>query len=283
MSSNTQSRRSRLAKAAPLSYWAVSKRPLQILVFLLPLIIAYELGLALVLRSDEGVLSTVAHIRLLQFFEFFGINAGSGLLLGGIAIVVVLFIWHFLARDPWEVDFKVLGMMAVESIILTLPLIVFGQLIVREAISAALPGIGAGVSDSVWGAGAPLLMAGTGAEAHISDLDLWSRLSISIGAGLYEELLFRMILLAALHTLLVDVGKASHKVGATVAVIVSAAAFTAYHPLQDSDGNLLWSRLVFYFVAGLYFGAVYVARGFGIVVAVHVLYDVVMVTAGPAE
>jgi hypothetical protein len=271
MSSPAQSRRSRLAGAAPPSYWTVSKRPLQILIFLLPLIIAYEIGLALVLRSADGVLSTVAHIRLLQFFEFFGIDASSGLLLGGIAIVVVLFIWHLLTRDPWEVDIKALGMMAAESIVLTLPLIVFGQLIVREAISAASVDAGAG----------PLLMAA--AEAQIADLDLWSRISISIGAGLYEELLFRMILLAVIHTLLVDVGKASHAVGATIAVIVSAAAFTWYHPLQDETGQPAWSRVAFYFVAGLYFGAIYVTRGFGIVVAVHVLYDMVMVTIAPAE
>lgn len=271
MSSSAQSRRSRLSGAAPPSYWVISKRPLQILAFLLPLIVAYELGLALVLRSDDGVLSTVAHIRLLEFFESFGIDASSGLLLGGVAIVVVLFIWHLLTRDPWEIDARALGLMAIESVIFTLPLVVFGQLIVREAISAA-------AADSVAG---PLLLGV--ADRQIAELDLWSRLAISIGAGLYEELLFRMILLAVIHTLLVDVGKASHGLGATIAVIVSAAAFTWYHPLEDASGEPAWTRMMFYFVAGLYFGAVYVTRGFGIVVAVHVLYDVVMVTLPPAE
>ena len=58
-------------------------------------------------------------------------------------------------------------------------------------------------------------------------------MSISIGAGLYEELLFRMMLIAVLHTLLVDVGKLASPVGATIAVVISAAAFTAYHPLKD--------------------------------------------------
>jgi hypothetical protein len=271
MSSSAQSRRSRLTHAALPSYWAVSKRPLQILVFLLPLIVAYELGLALVLRSDEGVLSNVAHIRLLQFFESFGIDASSGLLLGGIVIVLVLLIWHLLTRDPWEVNGKALGLMAIEAMVLTVPLIVFGQLIVREAISA---------SNAAAHSGA-LLMSGP--ETHIAELDLWSRLAISVGAGLYEELLFRMILLAVIHTLLVDLGKASHALGATIAVTVSAAAFTWYHPLEDAAGNLAWSRLIFFFVAGLYFGAVYVARGFGIVVAVHVLYDVFMVSMAPSQ
>ena len=81
--------------------------------------------------------------------------------------------------------------------------------------------------------------------------------------------MFRMLLVAVVHTLLVDVGGATDRLGSAIAVTVSAAAFAWYHPLTAPIDA------VFYFLAGLYFGAVYVVRGFGIVVGAHALYDII--------
>ena len=241
-------------------YWVVARRPLQILAFLLPLIIAYELGLALLLRSEQGVLTNKAHETLLVFFERLGVPAAGGLYLGGVAIVVVLLVWHLLNRDRWRIDPAAIGRMAAESLILTLPLLVLGQLISRSPLG----------SWGSWSGGGP-------PETQFVELGLWSKMAISVGAGLYEELLFRMVLIAVLHTLLVDVAKVSHATGASVAVLVSAVAFTLYHPIHDELGDLSVRKLSFYFLAGLYFGAIYVLRGFGIVVAVHALYDIITV------
>lgn len=251
------SRRSSRESAA-LSYWEQSKQPLQVLAFLLPLIVFYELGLVLVLQSEDGkVLSNVAHVTLLEFFNMLGIEALSGMYLGGIAIVVVLLVWHLLLHGvtgSWRIHGRTLGGMAAESVVLTLPLIVLGLLITRSAIS---------------------LMA-TSPEQQLAEMDIWSRLSISIGAGLYEELMFRMLLIAVLHALLVDLAGLRNVQGAVLSVILSAAAFAWYHPLAGADGHFSMQKLIFYFAAGLYFGLVFIVRGFGIVVAVHTLYDVAM-------
>ena len=245
-------------------YLEVSKRPLQILAFLLPLVIAYEIGLALLLRSESGVLTNKAHETLLKFFAAFGVAPSSGFYLGGIAVVVVLLVWHLLARDPWRIDWRALGIMACESLLLSLPLIALGQVVIRLLA-------------------ANLAYAPSGTDASLEGLNLWSRISISIGAGLYEELMFRMLLIAVIHTLLVDVGKASSRVGAVVAVVVAAAAFTAYHPLSGPNGGISTQKAMFFFLAGLYFGAIYVARGFGIAVAVHAIYDILTVSLLPVS
>ncbi len=240
----------------PTSYWVASKHPLPILAFLLPLIIAYEIGLAVLLRSQDGVLTNKAHETLLQFFDTFGLTATGGLYLGGAAIVVVLLVWHLLTREPWRIDPSTPAIMAIESLALTIPLIVLAMVIGGGAAKAA-------------------------AQPAVTDLaamGIGSRLAISIGAGLYEELLFRMMLIAVLHTLLVDVGKLPSAVGGALAVVVSAAAFTAYHPLRDAAGALSMQRIGFYALAGLYFGGVYLLRGFGVVVGAHALYDVVVVS-----
>ena len=245
----------------PLSYWVACKQPLPILWFLLPLIVAYEAGLALLLRSSEGVLTNKAHETLLQFFDTFGLPASGGLFLGGAAIVVVLLVWHVLTREPWRFELSTPGLMAVESLVLTIPLIVMGVVIGSSSVAAA-PGGGPGPTD-------------------LTAMSVWERVAISVGAGLYEELLFRMLLIAILHTLLVDVGKLRSATGAGIAIVVSAVAFTLYHPLADPNAagaGVSVQRIAFYFLAGLYFGAVYVLRGFGIVVGTHALYDILVVT-----
>jgi membrane protease YdiL (CAAX protease family) len=244
------------------TYWVATKRPLQMLVLLLPLVIAYELGLALVLRSEEGVLTNKAHETLLETFEQLGVPAVSGLYLGGIVIVVVMFVWHVLNRDPWKISGTTAGFMAAEALVLTVPLLVLSLLISRQDLSAA--------------AGPP--------QVQLAELGLWSKMAISIGAGLYEELLFRMVLIALVHTLLVDLARLPDAAGTALAILLSAAAFTIYHPLRDQLGIVSVSKVIFYFMAGLYFGAIYVLRGFGIVVAVHALYDILtlsMLSANP--
>jgi hypothetical protein len=250
MSKPRRPRQNRRLPIEPRSYWDAVKRPLQILAFLLPLIILYEVALVFLLQSQESVRTVLAHRYLLDFFDTFRIAPRGALHLGGVAIIVVLLIWHMLERQPWRFSLGICGMMVVESLALTLPLIVLWQLIARAT-----------VAELGWAAEPPML----------AGLDIWSKIGISIGAGLYEELLFRMLLIAVVHTLFVDVGKASNNLGAAIAIFVSAAAFTAYHRLDSA------SEMIFLFLAGLYFGCVYVIRGFGIVVGAHALYDVITV------
>lgn len=255
MAKSKSSRLSRRFPADRHAYWNVARRPLQILAFLLPLIVVYEFSLIMLLRSEHGVITNNAHISLLRFFEAFGVAPTSGFYLGGVAVVVVLLVWHVLNRDPWRIDYGALGLMALESLALTLPLLIIGQLIMRLLAM----NLGFAQAD----------------PSALGNLGVLSKIAISVGAGLYEELMFRMLLIALVHTLLVDIGKASHGLGAAIAVVVSAAAFTAYHPLATATGSMSAQKVAFFFVAGVYFGAVYVMRGFGIVVAVHALYDVI--------
>lgn len=235
------------------TYWSRSRRPLQMLVFLLPLIVGYEIALAALLRVDDEVITNLAHKTLLQFFDIFGLSGSGGLLLGAVLIVVVLLIWHLLNRDPWNIDWPTIGFMALESAALSVPLLIMSRLIGSSDTFAAFNGNG-----------------------ELGQLSSASRIAISVGAGLYEELAFRMVLIAALHTLLVDLGKLPHALGAGIAIALAAGAFTWYHPLGNGAGGVSMARLTFFFLAGLYFGLVYLMRGFGIVVAVHAVYDIIV-------
>ena len=111
----------------------------------------------------------------------------------------------------------------------------------------------------------------------ISQLSPFGKIAVSIGAGLYEELIFRMILLSLLHTVFVDLLRMPERWGIGVAIGISAMLFALYHPLKTGDGVLDIRRAVFFLLAGVYFGVLYVVRGFGIAVATHALYDIAVV------
>lgn len=211
----------------------------------------YEVALVSVLRSES--VNIDAHRRLREFFESFGLYP-AGMYLPGVVLLVVLLVWHLLAREKWTIDARALGLMAIESALLVLPLFVFSQIIARFTVPALM------LSDD---------------PTNISRYSVLARLSISVGAGLYEELIFRMLVIAVIHAIVVDVAKQKEVVGATIGILISAILFTVYHP------HLTTTRTAFFFVAGCYFGLIYIWRGFGIVVATHAIYDIITVLTLP--
>ena len=121
-----------------------------------------------------------------------------------------------------------------------------------------------------------LAMGGTAA------LGLSAQLVISLGAGLYEELLFRVLLvglLLRLFGLLLPGGRAVATAGA---VIVSTLVFSAFHYVGPLGDTFAVPSFTFRAIAGVAFSLLYVARGFGIVAWTHALYDLglSLLTAG---
>jgi len=245
------------------SYARLSMRPLHVLVFLAPLVVFYEVVTAVHLSSNSsGVTETIrAHRLLSDVFQIFGVG---GLYLPGILLAVVLLIWHILIADPWKVRGKVLGWMLLESVAWTVPLLVLGT-IVWEVLSGGGPG-------------APAAAAAVGGTGETRSM--LARVTIAVGAGLYEELLFRMLAIGIFHAILVDVMGIKPRWGGVGAVVAAALAFGVYHDVGAAGGGINWALLTYIVLMGLYFGAVYAMRGFGIVVAVHALYDLAVLLRG---
>jgi len=237
-------------------YWQRSAEPLQALIFLVPLILFYELGLALLgsrkmqlfLQMNQPIGDIKARRMLFDLFESMGI---SGYYLPGLAVVVVLLCRHLVRRDPWAWRPGIYPFMWIESLGLALPLFVFGMVVSKLSMQ-----LGAGAE--------PFGSSGFGPAVVLS-----------IGAGIYEELLFRLIGLAVVHLILVDWLKWPEKWGAVTAITITAVLFALYH--FSSDNPFTWGKFTFYTAAGLYFAAVYLVRGFGIVAWTHALYDVLVV------
>ena len=108
------------------SYWASTHRPLQCLMFLVPLLILYEVGVILyatefVPGKGELPIHIVARTMLIEFFSRLHIQV-PGIYLPGLIIVIVLLGWHIARKDPWRIEPKLYGWMFIEAAGLALPI-----------------------------------------------------------------------------------------------------------------------------------------------------------------
>jgi hypothetical protein len=120
--------------------------------------------------------------------------------------------------------------------------------------------------------GAAHLLA-AGAPTDIAHMPWTTRLMLSLGAGLYEELFFRVLLVSSLAGLGFRVFGWTRRTSVIFAVVVSAFVFSAFHYIPPYGDKLQLASFTFRFFSGLAFSALYVVRGFGITAWTHALYD----------
>ncbi len=217
-------------------YGQLTRRPLNNLLLVLPSLVLFQIGAAWT-HTDRVLL---APVYISQFLGFFG---ATGFLLPALLIVVVLVVQHLVHRDPWELRPMVLAGMVGESVVWAIPLIPLSYMTSRLAA--------VGVRETVR----------TGIDNVLT----------AFGAGIYEEFLFRMVLIGVLVFVLVDVCKLRKDVTTAAAVLVSAVVFSLCHFIGP-EGYAL-DAFLFRAGAGVLWGVVFLYRGFAIAVSGHILWD----------
>lgn len=230
-------------------YWEQSRSPLASLAAVAPLVVFYELG---VLLLGPGEVRNGAEVWLRQLLSFIGLGEYFLLPLLTVAILVG---WHFLARRTTRLTAGLLAGMMLESLTLALVLVGIAHLQGRLMFVASdqLPG-------TWWGS---------------EPQGLFSRLVCFAGAGLYEELLFRLMMLPACFALL-SACKLRPAAAAAWSVLLTSLAFAAAHYVGPLGDQWQISTFLFRSLAGAMFALVFLARGFGIVACTHAAYDVLV-------
>jgi membrane protease YdiL (CAAX protease family) len=230
------------SRRMPKNYLERSELPLTSLLFLLPLITIYEVGTQLWLSDPHsGTQHIIAFSLLQQFFSMFG---ATGRHLPALAVVILLLSWHIARNDSWTLHPMTCVAMAVESAAMAIPLWIIGNTVMEYMNSIHL-----------------MATPSTG-----------GLLILSIGAGIYEELVFRLIAFTALSFVLRDLFKVEKLGSAILMVLASALLFSLYHYLGPEEFAL--PSFAFRTVAGIYFGALFLVRGFGITAGAHAAYDI---------
>ena len=102
---------------------------------------------------------------------------------------------------------------------------------------------------------------------------------VSLGAGVYEELVFRVLLVSGLLFVARKLFGWGTVAATTFAVVTGALVFSAFHYVGAYGDPLELPSFLFRTLAGLAFSGLYVTRGFGITAWTHALYDVFLLAA----
>ncbi len=240
------------------SYWQLSRAPRYSLLLALPLLVAYE-GLAALAGDAAGVsLRNGAGVWLkAPFVALFGPRGPvvfGALLVGGLALLI----WRDMRRARDGVRRGVLGAMLGES-----------------EVWAVVCGAGVGAAT-----GLVLRVLAVGPLLQVTTLGAPARLMLSLGAGLYEELLFRVVLVGAIAALARRGFGLGPRAAGGIAVVLGALLFSVAHYIGPYGDQFTVASFVFRAIAGLFFSALYLLRGFGITAWTHALYDVGVLVLG---
>ncbi len=174
-----------------------------------------------------------------------------------LSLILILLFWQ--AADPRDWRFAPVSLvgMILESVVLAVALVGLSQLL----------DMGFSHLERLH---APRLSANANALNHpIAPLIGF------LGAGVYEEALFRLTLIPVFFAVL-RLLQTPTVPATTVAVTTSALLFSAAHHAGMPGESFTWFAFVFRWLAGVYFAWVFVVRGFGIAVGTHTAYDILV-------
>lgn len=117
--------------------------------------------------------------------------------------------------------------------------------------------------------------AGPGETLHGMQTGI-REMGLAVGAGIFEELVFRGLLLAGLHALLRHALGTDRLTAALVSILLSAYVFSDYHHWGLTGEPYDPRVFAFRFHAGILLGGVYLYRGLGIAAFAHGFYDVLV-------
>lgn len=230
-------------------YWTQTRQPLLCLAFLLPLLAVYEAGVIWVGGESPETVRNGADFWMRDWLRTIGLDHAlllPSLVLGG------LLAWHVIGKYPWRLSPPALAGMFAESLLFALILVVVGlmtDLLFRHA------------------------GGGTGLAMFQREETL--RAISFLGAGVYEEFLFRLCLFPACYGLF-RVLRTEGKWAAGLAILSTSLIFSLAHYVGPSAETISLFTFTFRALAGGFFAALFVTRGFGITVGCHAAYDLLV-------
>ena len=218
----------------------------------LPLLILYEVGIVWVNSGKAEVIRISSESLLKRIFYSLGITEELILLAIVIAIGIAIVIYERKKKIEFRMRYPV--MMIVESAVYAVVLAFMVSGLTQLILS-------------------PLI-----ASQALESQSLPLQLVLSIGAGIYEELVFRVMLVGGLFWVLWKAFPKHRILVYFVSAVIGALSFSLVHHIGSLGDP--WSFDVFLFRAifGLVFNIVFLIRGFTIVAWTHALYDVMVVT-----
>lgn len=183
----------------------------------------------------------IAYGILQDFLHLFGT---FGVWAPGLMIVAILLATHVVSGRPWHVRWRRVGLMYVESAVAAAPLLL---------LSWSVP---------LW----------IGAEMSAR----FFAVAQGIGAGVYEELVFRLALISMIVIMGSDILRLHRPTIVILAVAASALLFAAHHHAPLGPEPFHAARFLFRTLAGVYLAAIFWFRGYALAAGCHAAYNSVL-------
>lgn len=217
----------------------------------LPLLVLYEVLIRLTNPDPHSTVRLSADLWLQAIPRFFGI----GTLLFTILVATALGVYAYVSdrRNPVALHGRFFTGMVLESLAWSVGL----ALLVSKATT---------------------LLFAMAAESAGS-LSTGQQLALSLGAGLYEELVFRVMLVPVL-IFMARMAGLGPRAAAAAGIVAGALLFSAVHYMGALGDPFTLASFTYRFLFGLALNALLIARGFGITAWTHSLYDVWVILLG---
>jgi membrane protease YdiL (CAAX protease family) len=218
------------------------------LVLVFPLFLVYQVGVLFTLPMLNGA-------DFLTVFLFRNLRLSATAYLGYTVVVAVAFaVAVGILRRRQRFDPHLIVPVLIESAIYALTM---GSLIVF-------------VMTKVFGI-SPRLAGGAGGA--IAQQGFGARVVMSLGAGVWEETVFRLVIMTGVVALLERALGLARWVAVVLALLVSAVLFSAMHHIPPYGDPFSLGVFTFRVLAGVIFGLLFWFRGFAVAVYTHALYD----------
>jgi len=215
----------------------------------LPLFFLYEILILISQPSGDAIVRISVDVWIKSLFSSLGVSAISFSLL--IIAIVGLFILYKEKERLKALKFAYFPMLLLEATIYAIVVAFISQSLVSFMLNMA-------------------------ASDPITTLTTTQKLALSLGAGLYEELFFRVILVTVFILIFTKVfGKKWAAV--TASVVLSALLFSAVHYIGSMGDAFTLGSFLYRFLFGLILNGIYVWRGFGVAAWTHAIYDIMVI------
>ena len=232
----------------PHTYFSASRNLLYSLVVISPMLFLYEL-LGFINNFDANYqIRNGADVLIRQAFTIFGSNSQ---LLYGLSLFMIFCLVGYNHRHTLinsEINIKFLVLIIIESLF--------------------------------WCSGLLILMKGISSLflASPNSVDLLEQFYLSVGAGIWEELIFRLGLISVFIYLINSVFRYGKYFSMFLSLFFSGAIFSLFHYIGIYGDIFTWETFILRTFAGVFLGVVFLFRGLGISVYTHIFYDIVLVS-----
>ena len=215
-----------------------------------PLFLIYESLILISQPNSDHIVRISVDVWMKSIFTYFGVNAISFSLL--VMLLIGLFIIYRERERLKTLKFSYFPVMLVESTIYAIVVAFISNKLISLIFNIA-------------------------ATDPVQSLSYLQKLALSLGAGLYEELFFRVFLVSLFLFIFNKVfGK---KWAAIIAsVTLSALLFSAVHYMGSMGDLFTLSSFMYRFLFGLILNGLYIMRGFGVAAWSHAIYDVLVIS-----